>query len=672
MEDTDQMETDSPSPGLLVADGLTQRLLGQSLSLGGPPHLPPDEAIRSDLKEAVVELSFRELASSAQWVAELCVALPPSPEGGGDDAAAPIQPSGSICSGRLHSSLMLAKSYFGLREYNRAAHALQHVKDLHHNQAALFLRLYALYLAGEKRREEEAIEVADPVEKCQVRNQELKSIEEHLAALYEKGLLDGLNLYLYGITLRGLELKAEARRVLLQAVRAFPCNWSAWLDIIAISSDLDDVSNGGQAVPDLPNHWMVWFFQAAFHMELQQNEDARELYSTLRRRFPGSSYVLSQIATCHYNMRNFDQSQQAFDEVRKRDPYKLASLDTYSNILYVKEQSAALSHLARQAVRIDKYTPEACCIIGNYYSLKGEHEKSVTYFQRALHLNRNFTPAWILMGHEFMEMKNTPAAIDAYRTAVSINQRDYRAWYGLGQTYELLNLHFYALFYYRRAMTLRPEDARMWCAMAQCYDLMGRKAEALKCYEKAHRCGDRERMALPRLARLHQELGDRRQAAVYYSQIAQQSSGGTRLASSGLGSGPGGAGGGLSTEAVEALKFLMIFYREEGLLPECEACAARLLDTAGPEKDEAKAMLRDLRMFSEGGGPPSLLASDGAAFGGGLASWGRGLPGERGPGAVLLASPPAPPRWPAAVAVDGQLQPPTPGGDSGGPGSSVP
>merc|ERR1719201_3207667 len=101
---------------------------------------------------------------------------------------------------------------------------------------------------------------------------------------------------------------------------------------------------------------------------------------------------------------------------------------------------------ARQTIKIDKYTPEACCIIGNYYSLKGEHEKSVTYFQRALTLNRNFTPAWILVGHEYMEMKNTPAAIDAYRTAVSINQRDYRAWYGLGQTYELLSLHFYALF----------------------------------------------------------------------------------------------------------------------------------------------------------------------------------------------------------------------------------
>lgn len=50
-------------------------------------------------------------------------------------------------------------------------------------------------------------------------------------------------------------------------------------------------------------------------------------------------------------------------------------MDTYSNILYVKEQFAALSHLAHRAAVADKYRPETCCIIGNYYSLKGQHEK---------------------------------------------------------------------------------------------------------------------------------------------------------------------------------------------------------------------------------------------------------------------------------------------------------
>jgi len=578
--------------------------------------LPGVAAVRNELTGALAELSLRELASSAQWAAELCCALP---SGRADDDAALQLPPQTSCSGigsaKIYSSLMLAKSCFNMREYSRAAHVLQGVRDLRQNQAAIFLRFYSLYLAGEKRREEEAVEVVDPVEKCQVKNQELKAIEEQLAALYEQRLLDGLNLYLYGITLRGLDLKVEARRILLQSVRSFPCNWSAWLDIVAISSDLDDTAEAANVDLDLPDHWMTNFFRAALHMELQRNEDARQLYVQLRRHFPESSYIVSQIATCFYNMRNFDASQLSFDEVRKKDPYKLASLDTYSNILYVKEQSAALSHLARQAVKIDKYTPEACCIIGNYYSLKGEHEKSVTYFQRALCLNRNFTPAWILMGHEFMEMKNTPAAIDAYRTAVNINQRDYRAWYGLGQTYELLNLHFYALFYYRRAMALRPEDARMWCAMAQCYEFMDRKAEALKCYEKAHRLGDRERMALPRLAKLHRDLGDRRQAAAYYRQMLPQQ-GGARCPWY-----PKASGGGLTAEAVEALRFLMGFYQEEGRLGECEACAAQLLDTAGPEKDEAKAVLQELRAASDGGGSRVPLGLSSNAEGG-SARWG--------------------------------------------------
>ena len=63
-----------------------------------------------------------------------------------------------------------------------------------------------------------------------------------------------------------------------------------------------------------------------------------------------------------------------------------------------------------------------------WQSLKGEHEKAVLYFRRALKLNRSFLSAWTLMGHEYVELKNTAAAVDAYRHAVDINAKDYRAW----------------------------------------------------------------------------------------------------------------------------------------------------------------------------------------------------------------------------------------------------
>lgn len=84
------------------------------------------------------------------------------------------------------------------------------------------------------------------------------------------------------------------------------------------------------------------------------------------------------------------------------------------------------------------------------------------------------------MGHEYVEMKNSQAAIESYRRAIGqsfcflsflqvpkgcyfpwvifnsdVNRKDYRAWYGLGQAYELLNMHQYALHYYQRATALR-------------------------------------------------------------------------------------------------------------------------------------------------------------------------------------------------------------------------
>lgn len=111
------------------------------------------------------------------------------------------------------------------------------------------------------------------------------------------------------------------------------------------------------------------------------------------------------------------------------------------------------------------------------HPLRAEHEKAILYFQRALRLDRSYLSAWTLMGHEYVELKNTGAAIHAYRQAVEISPRDYRAWYALGQTYEILQMPFYALFYYRKATALRPYDARMWSALAGCYRLLNRKAE---------------------------------------------------------------------------------------------------------------------------------------------------------------------------------------------------
>lgn len=131
----------------------------------------------------------------------------------------------------------------------------------------------------------------------------------------------------------------------------------------------------------------------------------------------------------------FDEATEIFAELQKSDPYRVEDIDTYSNILYVSEKRAELAMLAQEYTKIDRSRPEVCCLVGrssflfgcdakltelagNYYSLRREHEKAIIYFRRALKLDRAYLSAWTLMGHEYVEIKNTNAAIASYRRAV--------------------------------------------------------------------------------------------------------------------------------------------------------------------------------------------------------------------------------------------------------------
>jgi len=307
----------------------------------------------------------------------------------------------------------------------------------------------------------------------------------------------------------------KAKTVLIEAVNLEPCLWGAWLELAYHVSDRTALQS-----LDLPDHWIKNIFLAHTYLELQLNEQALEIYFALQEAgLQESTFLLAQVAIAFHNMREVDRAISYFQQLGEVDPYRLDNLDTYSNLLYVKEQRVELAHLAHKTVDIDKYRTETCCVIGNYYSLRSQHSKAVVYFQRALKLNPNYLSAWTLMGHEFMELKNTNAAIQSYRHAIEVNKRDYRAWYGLGQTYELLKMHYYCLYYYKRAQELRPNDSRMLCALGECYDKLEKFSDAMKCYWKAHCVGDVEGgIALYQLAKIYEKTGDHDQAANAYNQ----------------------------------------------------------------------------------------------------------------------------------------------------------
>jgi anaphase-promoting complex subunit 8 len=570
--------------------------------------------IRHELRGAVVQLSQHCLKLASKWACEQLIGL----EGIEDDAQITTVPI------KMTAQELYSKSLLELGEYAHAAavlsQAASHVTVVASPQPNLtsfgiFLRAYALYLAGEQRHHQEQLEYKETTAAASKsaarisqggalsKNPFLEQLRNELAREFDCNNLDAFGCYVYGLVLKEslpIQGKHTPNDVLLQSIRHFPFNWSAWLDYAELPQNAD---TNDQLHREFGSHYMYHFYTAHCLVQRQQYEASIQVHDKLLQPsgalFTNSPYIATKIAVAHYHLREFHLAQHCFVQLQSRHAYRLDEMDTYSNILYVQNQSVALSQLAHTAMRVDKYRPETCCIVGNYYSLKGIRTKAIVYFQRALKLNPHYTGAWTLMGHEYVELKNTPAAMEAYRQAADISPQDYRAWYGLGQAYEILGMSLYALYYYRKACSVRPYDARMWSAVAGCYLQLGKRAEAVRSFERAAMQNDAEGVATTALAKLYREDGEDDKAARCFWQHLQLRYLATVMHPSEQPSIQDivQAIPVQSTEAT-ALLFLAHHYVTSGELETAVLCATKLLEYPGPEKEEGKAVLREIRSRS--------------------------------------------------------------------------
>ncbi|EME28261.1 anaphase-promoting complex subunit 8 [Galdieria sulphuraria] len=467
-------------------------------------HLSSPQIVSSQLLKAIQQLTKRGLVYSARWCAELAFSL---------ESKSQERTKVSInlyneneLEQKECTAFLLGRRYFDCREYRRCAECLKNLE----NETSVFLRCYSLFLASEKERLDSSIQ--------SIKALQTRQLEPILSEIchFEKsqnGMLSGFLCYLCGIISRNLDRRKQAISFFIRAVVQFPFLFDAWKEL----SHLVSVEEEEESLnASLPQHWMTAVYYAMLFMERREYEDALQLLNVLLSYFPKNTFLLSQIAYLYYDRRDFDESALYYEEMRRNDPQCIDGMDIYSNILYVREQQAELSMLAHHCILVEKYRPETCTVVGNYYSLRGDHEKAVIYFERALKLNPHYVSALTLIGHEYVEMKNTSKAIEAYRKAVDIQPKDFRAWYGLGQAYELLRMPSYSLYYYRKAASLRPFDSRMWCAMGLCLEEFGKLQDALTCYERALKCEDREVVVFRRIAHLYDQMGDSEKAHSFY------------------------------------------------------------------------------------------------------------------------------------------------------------
>lgn len=460
------------------------------------------------LQEACVQ---RRLTDCTKWCAEMLYFLP---EDDGSPSASTSQQEEVTFTGKEKKTLALVHACMDAREFKRASHWAQN----HNNNALLkFLHYYAQFLDGEEKKLDNMADVMDTSQSFQ--NEELTDLHDSLTE--EGPVTDPFLQYLLGLVLIELGMKKAAVSQLVQAVNSHPWVWPAWVELAKLMESSEQLNK-----LCLPEHWMKELAIAEMLIRWQMAGDAIPIYQDLfTRGFQRSPYLLSKLAMAHHSLQELDTAQGLFEELCSQDPNRLELMDIYSNTLFVKEMKNELSKLAHHCFKVNQFCPETCGVVGNYYTIRGDHERAVVYFQRALKLDPSNVGAWTLMGHEFMELKNTSAASLAYRKALEIDPKDFRAWYSLGQLYDILKMPNYALYYYNMAHKTRPQDSRMLMALGDMLLQQNRVGDAKKCFWKAHCVGDIEGSAIVKLANVFEKEGDdasNDQAAALYRMFLQQ------------------------------------------------------------------------------------------------------------------------------------------------------
>ncbi|KAI1771190.1 cell division cycle protein-like protein 23 [Hypoxylon cercidicola] len=358
------------------------------------------------------------------------------------------------------------------------------------SQKALFLALHGLLMAGEKHKTEELGKPLGMSDNNNVVNKQMSHIKQVLNIWFDDmynnpqpRVGDGFLEYLYGMILARELNKGQARASLVESVSKNPWNWGAWLELSNLVVNIQEFHD---LQPKLDQHVMASIFCIYCRLKLHDMSASFMVDLTkLQLLFPNSQFLQGQRALMLYRKRNYEEASSIYWEMRISQPRSLDFVEHHSNLLCAMGSKPRSALLAQICTELDRFRPETCLVVRNYYSLIGRREDAITYFHKALTLDRNYAGAWVLLGEEYAKVENIEAATECHRRAVELEPHEYRALYGLGQCYERFDKPIMALHHYRRAVRVDRTNAELWHAVADCQIEINRLDGAIEALQSA-------------------------------------------------------------------------------------------------------------------------------------------------------------------------------------------
>ena len=158
---------------------------------------------------------------------------------------------------------------------------------------------------------------------------------------------------------------------------------------------------------------------------------------------------------------------------------------------YLYDYQARAKAIAKlQATQKENGTNEV-----DYFSLgieahnKGEYDKAIEYYQKAIKINPDDYNAFNAMGSAYGKKVDNDKVITYCQNAIEIKQDYHKAFYNIGTAYRKKGNYNKAIEYYQKAIDISPDKFGAFYNMGNAYGMKGNYDKAIEFFQKAIELG---------------------------------------------------------------------------------------------------------------------------------------------------------------------------------------
>ncbi len=162
---------------------------------------------------------------------------------------------------------------------------------------------------------------------------------------------------------------------------------------------------------------------------------------------------------------------------------------------------------------------EKLCRTGFNFSINGQNQKALQYFQKATERDPNDPVAWYGLGYCHAGLNNHDSAIEAYKQAIRVNPYDETTYFHLGNYYNKLGRYEDAIAAYKEVVRINPEFEAAYFNLGVAHMRLGQIDEGRKAFEAVIRINPEAATAYLNIGMVYSQLGRYQDAIEAHKQV---------------------------------------------------------------------------------------------------------------------------------------------------------